>query len=363
MPMTVKERWLAAIGSGPVDRLPFWPKLNGAYPLAQTPPFSLMSIDELHAWIGSDPQFSIATGVKVVRRNTSLQAYHSDGTRRTVYGTPAGSVTSVERLDDVSKSWHPVAFPIIDLASLRIMTDWYADERAELDARGLERARARYQEIDQQAVVASTIGTTPLMRFVQHLAGLETAQYLLADHPDEVAGLFAAMRSRLMRTAEIMAEYCPADLLYLSENTSTTLISPAQYRRYSRDDVTAIARIVQDAGRPLVLHMCGYLKAILPDLADVPAAAFEAFTSPTVGDTAFQDGRLACPNTCLVGGTNAALWILPAADIIAALQRDLDVLPHHRGLVVSSAGVMPPACDPATIKEACEWVKSYPIRM
>ena len=30
--MTPKERWLAAIHMKLVDRLPFWPKLDGAYP-------------------------------------------------------------------------------------------------------------------------------------------------------------------------------------------------------------------------------------------------------------------------------------------------------------------------------------------
>jgi uroporphyrinogen-III decarboxylase len=33
--MTPKERWLAAIRMQPVDRLPFWPKINGAYPEIQ----------------------------------------------------------------------------------------------------------------------------------------------------------------------------------------------------------------------------------------------------------------------------------------------------------------------------------------
>ena len=51
---------------------------------------------------------------------------------------------------------------------------------------------------------------------------------------------------------------------------------------------------------------------------------------------------------CLIGGTNAALWTRPAVEIIAQLATDLDALPHHRGLVVTSAGVMPPCCAPDT---------------
>jgi hypothetical protein len=108
--------------------------------------------------------------------------------------------------------------------------------------------------------------------------------------------------------------------------------------------------------------MCGELQAILPDLAEIPAAGFEAFTSPPIGNTSLLDGRTACPSTCLVGGTNAALWVEPAERIIAQIEHDLDQLPHHRGIVVTSAGVIPPICSPETIRDVCDWVKAYPIR-
>lgn len=37
--------------------------------------------------------------------------------------------------------------------------------------------------------------------------------------------------------------------------------------------------------------------------------------------------------------------------------------PRHRGLVLTSAGVMPPMCSPKTIRTVCEWVKAYPGTM
>jgi uroporphyrinogen-III decarboxylase len=52
-----------------------------------------------------------------------------------------------------------------------------------------------------------------------------------------------------------------------------------------------------------------------------------------------------------------------AAEIIAELKRDLDALPPHRGLVITSGGVMPPAAKPDTIRAVCEWVQRYPARM
>jgi hypothetical protein len=108
--------------------------------------------------------------------------------------------------------------------------------------------------------------------------------------------------------------------------------------------------------------MCGHLKALLPDLETLPVAGFEAFTSPAVGNTTLADGRVACPGKCLIGGTNAALWLRPAKQIIAALERDLDALPHHRGLLPSSAGMMPPAAAPEAVRQVAEWIHRYPAR-
>jgi len=192
--------------------------------------------------------------------------------------------------------------------------------------------------------------------------GVENGHYLLADYQHEVEGLFAAMHNVLRRRAEIEFEHTPADAVYLSENTSTTLISPEQYRRYCAPVIGEYADIARQAGKRLVLHMCGYLKDLLPELAKIPVAAFEAFTSPPAGNTRLADGRAACPSMCLIGGTNATLWLQPADKIIAEIARDLDALPHHRGIVLTSAGVMPPAAEPEKIREVCRFVQSYSPR-
>ncbi len=65
--MTPRERWLAALDMEPVDRLPFWPKLDGAYPRAQEPSFAGMEVDAIHDWIGSDRHQWIPAPVRVVR--------------------------------------------------------------------------------------------------------------------------------------------------------------------------------------------------------------------------------------------------------------------------------------------------------
>jgi len=359
--MTSRERWLAAIRCQPVDRLPFWPKLDGAYPRRQPEPFRSMDNAALHRWIGSDRHVWGAPGIRSLRTNTGIAYREADGLRHAEYRTPAGTLTATDRFDPLSASWHPVEFPVKTAADIEAMAAFFADERAEPDEEELERARAQVAELGEDGVTATNIGVSPLMEWLQHLAGIEQGHYLLADCPDHVEALFAVMRRRLRRRAEIIADRSPYPLVYSTENTSTTLISPALFRRHCLPVLAEHGRIVTRAGKHHVLHMCGHLLEVLPDIARLPAAAIEAFTTPPVGNTTLCDGRKACPNTCLVGGTNATLWLQPAAAIIAEVERDLASLPHRRGIVVTSAGVMPPAAHPDTIRQVAEWVKGYAL--
>ncbi|MCX7016881.1 MAG: hypothetical protein NTW86_30705, partial [Candidatus Sumerlaeota bacterium] len=287
---------------------------------------------------------------------------NENGKRVTLFHTLHGTLKRVDRHDPGSASTHPVEFPVNSLAELKILTEFYADATAELDKNAVSKAAEDARRLGERGPWTTSAGTSALMDFVQHLAGIENAHYLLADHPEEVAALFAEMHRLNRRKVEILCAHSPADLIYMVENTSTTLISPAQYKTLCYPHIREYAQLADDAGRALALHMCGKLKLLLPDLADVPARVFEAFTTPPVGDTTFGDGRAGCPNKCLVGGTDATLWLKSPHQIIAQLEAHLAALPHHRGLVVSSAGVMPPAASPEKIKTVFDWVKGYKVR-
>jgi hypothetical protein len=361
--MTARERWLAALDMKPVDRLPFWPKLFPAYLRAQAAPFSAMALSAIHDWVGSDKHISTGSCVRTRHTASSLEVETKDHERREVFKTPSGSLERISRFDEDSQSWHPVKMPVQSAADIPIMAEWYGDATAELDREALAKRREERASIGEGAVVATYIGGSPLMNWVEHIAGVENGHYLLVDRREEVEALFEVMHRQLLARTEVATQYDPADLFYLPEDTSTTLISPEQFRTYCLRHIGEYAGIARSGGRRLALHMCGHLRDILPDLATLPVSAFEAFSSPPVGNARLLDARTHCPNVCLVGGTNATLWMRLVPEIIAELERDLDALPHHRGIVVTSGGVMPPAAKPETIRAVCEWVKQYPARM
>lgn len=359
--MTSRERWMAALRSQPLDRLPFWPKFDPSYAQHQGAPFRGMGIAELHRYVGSDPHIFGPTCVREVRRRTRVETSCEGAQRVTLFSTPRATLRFVERYDGASGSYHPVEFPVKSLADVDTLREVFEDTQVALDPAGLEKARRAVAAMGEGGIVAVSIGISPLMDWLQHLAGLENGLLWLADEPGRVEALFDAVHRVLLGKAEILAAEAPQELIYSVENTSTSLISPALFRRYCLGHLQAYGEVVRAAGKVHALHMCGKLLRLLPDIAPLPAGAMEAFTSAPVGDTSLAQGRAALPGKCLIGGTNATLWLEPAAQITATLERDLAALPHHRGVVVTSAGVMPPACRPETIREVCAWVREYPV--
>ena len=359
--MTDREGWLAALKCEPVDRLPFWAKLDNSYPPYQVEPFRSMNVGDIHKWVGSTPPVGSPACIKVERKETSSKSYQKNGTRVTEYITPAGTLTAVNKYDEGSRSWHPIEFPVKQREDIEAMTLFFSDAMCEFDSDQRDKALVTVKNVGENSIVTTGIGISPLMDWIQHLAGIENAHLMLWDYQEDVESLFEAMHTLLCRRAEIIAEKSPADVVFSTENTSTTLISPAMFRQYCLGHLMDYGNIISSSGKMLLLHMCGLLKDVLDDIAKLPAVGIEAFTSPTLGDTTLKDGRTACLNKCLVGGTNAPLWTRPTEEIIYQMKHDLDELEHHRGIVLTSAGVMTPLCKPETIKEVADFVKSYPV--
>ncbi|MCM8817649.1 MAG: hypothetical protein NC913_09125 [Candidatus Omnitrophica bacterium] len=361
--MTPKQRWIAALKMETVDRLPFWPKINNSYINYQSGSFKNMSIEQFHNWIGSDRHQGLTFFIKEKRNTSFLEEKKQDSIRKIIYGTKYGNLTATMKFDPSSQAWHPIEFPVKNKDDIKIMAHWFSDCVLEIDREKLQEAKAQYKEIGNNAVTVHTIGTSAMMVWVQHLAGIENCHYFLADYTSLVEELFDVMNKKLLKTAQILAEQSPADFFYLVENTSTTLISPSQCQKYCFPVISECAKILANKKKLLVLHMCGYLKGLLPILSKLAVSGFEAFTSPPVGNTTLIDGRSSCPDKCLIGGTNAVLWTKSAEEIIHQIENDLEQLPHHRGIVITSAGVMPPVCKPETIKKVCQWVKEYKIKL
>ncbi|MBT4496582.1 MAG: hypothetical protein HOC74_02600, partial [Gemmatimonadetes bacterium] len=139
--MTPKERWLAAIHLQEVDRLPFWPKLDGSYPRAQKSPFNNMPNPVIHDWIGSDQHIGIPGCIKEVRTSTSVEITREANLMRTEYRPPRAQTQMIQLFDEDSQAWHPVEHPVKTLDDIHLMTEIYEDVAVELDPDQLQQSR------------------------------------------------------------------------------------------------------------------------------------------------------------------------------------------------------------------------------
>ncbi len=362
--MTPKERWLAALQMQPVDRIPVWAKLGSSYPKYQKQPFKDMTLLELQKYVGSDRHEWIPPSGKLIFKNgAGLEKSKEKGDITIKYITRYGTCVNQRKIDPETESMHPADMCIKTLEDIKIMTEWYDSSEFVFDSEANEKAKKQYEACGQDAVVSEVVVETPFMYYLEYLAGIAEGHLLLADYPEEVEALFEAQDRWCEKRVQVETEHSPADILYIEENTSTTTLSPAQFQEYCMPYLEKYTKIMQQKGRPVAYHMCGHLKLLLEDLNRLPNQAQEAFTPPPFGAATLTEGRSVCPDKCFIGGCGAGQWVTDDANkIIAYIEKQLASLPHHRGIVLTSAGVMPTGCRPETIKEVFDWIKAYPNR-
>ena len=134
--------------------------------------------------------------------------------------------------DPATRSWHPVEFPVKTVEDIGRWRWLYKDVRTESNQENLAKGRTLRQNIGQRGVLLSAWGTSPLMHLVEHVIGPVDTHLMLADNLSQMDELIDLMHQDCLRIVGLVAEHSPADFIVSVENTSTTLISPAQFEKY-----------------------------------------------------------------------------------------------------------------------------------
>ncbi len=353
--MNTKQRIEAVFHGQKPDRLPFWPKISGSYLRQQTGQFAGLSMDEMHTYIGSD-YFSF-DGVKITEvtpPGISIEQYNEGEVSITRYEVNGHRMEYHEVATDEVDDAHPTVHPITDLRDIEAMTKFYDSVEFTVSPCEVKRHKAYVAAHDDRFFITA-MPPSPLMDLVQYKMGIEQFSFLSYDYPHETDALIAAMHRALMRRYTVMCENTDIEYCLSVENTSTTLISPDLFHRYCLPHLKDYNSILAKHGKKQMLHMCGKLKMLLPDLAKIPAVAMEAFTSPSVGDTTISDGYTGLPGRVIIGGSGASLWATQNPTLIAeTILRDIKAAGGTDRLILSSGGEIPYTATPDIIKEVKE---------
>ena len=342
--MTSRERMLATLRREEVDRFPVWLKMaNSTWRAQQPEPYRRMDGEELLRACGCDVMSGCGARVRAERPHVKRTVTDDDTTRTTTIETPDGALTGIERRSDEGASWHPTKFMVESREELAMLRWCHTDTTYRVAPEDAEAARARGNELAARDVVTMTgIGPGPLMNLIEHVCGPVSAIYLLADEPELFREVHELMTEDWLRHLRAKLS-CPcADTLWMTEDTSTTLISPALFQEFCVPYLRRGGELIREAGVVPIHHMCGKLNALLDMIDGLPAAANEAYTTRPLGDVSLAEGRLRMPSKALIGGTNATLWLEDAPTIVKTVAEDLAACIDHRGIFLTSAGVLPP---------------------
>jgi len=342
--MTCRERIYATLRGEEVDRFPVWLKMaNRTWQSSQPEPYRSMGEEELLRAAGCDLMLGCWGGARRESPHVRWTVTTEGAVRRTVMETPDGPLVGEETFDPYTESWHPTKFAADSPEGLRRARWLFTDTTYSVEPADAEKWAARQKECEaRDAFTMAGIGPSPLMNLVEHLCGPQNTFFFLHDEPTLCRELIELMHQDRLRNLKALLPHVAADSFWLTENTTTTLLSPQLFEEFCMPHLSAYGRMIVEHGLIAVHHMCGKLNALLEMIDRLPAHANEAYTTPPVGDTTLAEGRTRMPSKALIGGTNATLWLAPPERIVQSVADDLARCPDRRKIFLTSAGVLPP---------------------
>jgi uroporphyrinogen decarboxylase len=160
------------------------------------------------------------------------------------------------------------------------------------------------RNLPEDMCVAGSGGFAHFAEYLSWLMGYETLCYALRDQRDLVAAISRRLIDIYRAVVAQLLQFARVKIIWGSDDMgfrSGTLISPADLREFVLPGHKLMAQMSHAAGRPYVLHSCGKLDAIMPDLIeDVGINAkhsFEDTIEPVTAAKARYGNRIA-----LLGG-------------------------------------------------------------
>jgi len=178
---------------------------------------------------------------------------------------------------------------------------------------------------DASKVTSISLPPSPVQQLLQHDMGVAQFYYFLADDPDRMMRLLDIMQERALERMGLGLSLFPcARSVYQGENTSSSMISPAYYRRLTLPHIKAYARLAHGRGKRLNVHMCGLLRDLLGCFVETEMDGIDSVTPPPVGNTPFRLVRETFkPDFFLHGRFNAQLWIGKDRAAIQSIVREM----------------------------------------
>lgn len=280
--MTLREQTLAALRGARTERVPFTCYL-GLLPEGGEAIPSLCLVTSAQVATMATPGVTIASeeigsGRRRQRMETPWGALEREVATEAGYGSAWTMRHWIQRSED---------YAVIE----RVIREAEITPAPE----ACQQARER---VGDRGVVLASVGRTPLQRLWIEYSGIERLSYDLADCPEAVEGVLAAMLAQSRRLLEIAAASA-ADLIWLPDNITGEVAGPALFERYLAPYYREACEVLLPAGKLPCCHMDGMLAPIRDNIAATPLPVIEAFTPPPDGNLSVAEAAAAWPEKAL----------------------------------------------------------------
>jgi uroporphyrinogen-III decarboxylase len=373
MEMTPHQRLLAALRGQEVDRLPWSPILAYWW---DSQPRQIQDRGEFQFLVdlGADPLLRGRTTAFVCSDLRGANEYPErmhlpipdceirrqvkGDEEQVTYETPVGDLTMLSRYSPAGNTRFVVEHLVKSREDYKILA--YLVERMTIQP-DYGPVRHLIQEMGEEGLLVPLISPflkTPFQALVEHYVGTVQLVYDLADYPEEVEALLEVMSERVMEAVKISAE-SPAEAFISWEDSSTTNISPAMFRRYIAPEISRWGRLLHDAGKLLLHHACGHVRHLLPTMAEEEVDVIESISPPPTGNVEIWEAQeVLGPRVGIVGGIEPTHFLNLKLDALREYVEELldRVNPHH--YILANSDSCPPGVAVEKFRLVTEIVRS-----
>jgi uroporphyrinogen-III decarboxylase len=357
--MTPRERLLCVLRGGTPDHLPvladlsWWHAAHGGgrfVPLTTGNDDRVDALLALHRRLGVAIHLNLGSFYHEVHAPDVSAESRVDGDVFTSrLRTRVGEICEVRRWLPEAWSWGIEQHMVNAAEDLKVIR--YVFERVHYEPLWelFRRIDAKVAEIGLPFVSAPYTGMGFL---ISRYAGIERTIELAADEPDQLQQTVDTINAAHERVFRMLANG-PSEVLFVSDNLSSDVQSPAWFGRYSAEHYRKLATIARDAGKPLSVHIDGRLRGLLRTLADCGVSAADAVTPAPWGDlTPAQCREEAGPTMVLCGGVppDSFAESVPLSVFDAQVESWLALRDQSPALAIAPGDQLPPGGEIARVK-------------
>lgn len=209
--------------------------------------------------------------------------------------TPLGTLTEITAYDPTLGSPWLEKHMVADIETYPILQ--YVFEHTRLAPNNTPFAQTE-KRLGDRGITLGMVNPIPIARlWVQYMGAEAWCEGMMLE-TDAFDALHDALLALYRREIDVAAA-SPADVIWLPDNVTGTMISPATFAKYGVPAYDYACSTLRAAGKKTFAHYDGANRTLASAIARTGIDIVEAFTPPPMGDLAIADARVAWPDKVL----------------------------------------------------------------